>query len=124
MSAYDGAVMVGNGAVDLGEGYIAYLTLHMVTMESSESDVSPGMMWAAQAPTGSSGRLRVQVCVDCTLSPLGRWAVRGTVAGMILVAGASVVRKWLIAPESRMAHCLMVAALVNIVVRRTEAASA
>ena len=42
----------------------------------------------------------------------------------MLVAGAYVVRKWLVAPESRMTHCLMVAALVVIVLRRTEAASA
>ncbi len=61
------------------------------------------MMWAAQAPTGSSGRSRVQVCVDCTLSPLGRRAMRGTVVRMILEAGALVLRKWLVAPESRMA---------------------
>ena len=98
--------------------------LQMVTTESRECNASPGMMWAAQAPAGSSGRSRVQVCVDCTLSPLGRQAMRGTVAGMILKAGASVVRKWLVAPESRMAQLLMVVASVNIVLRRTEAASA
>ena len=50
--------------------------------------------------------------------------MRGTSAGMMLGVGASVVRKWLVAPESRMAHCLMVVALVVIVLRRTEAASA
>ena len=51
--------------------------------------------------------------------------MRGTSAGtMLVLVGASVVRKWLVAPESRMAHCLMVAALVVIVLRRTEAASA
>jgi hypothetical protein len=66
----------------------------------------------------------VQVCVDCTLSPLGRQAMRGTVARTMLVAGALVVRKWLVALESRMAHCLMVAALTLIVLRRMEAASA
>ncbi len=98
--------------------------LHMVTMERREWDARPGIMWAALALTGSMGRSRVQVCVECTLSPLGRWAMRGTVAGMMLVAGALVVRKWLIAPELRMAHCLMVAALVVIVLRRTEAARA
>jgi hypothetical protein len=49
--------------------------------------------------------------------------MRGTEAGMMLLAGASVVRKWLI-PESRMAHHLMVAASVVMVLRRTEAASA
>ncbi len=66
----------------------------------------------------------MQVWVDCTLSPLGSQAMRGTVAGMILVAGALVVRKWLVAPESRMAHLLMVAASVYGVFRRMEAASA
>ncbi len=50
--------------------------------------------------------------------------MRGTSVGTMLVAGAYVVRKWLVAPESRMTHCLMVAALVVIVLRRTEAASA
>ncbi len=50
--------------------------------------------------------------------------MRGTAAGMMLVAGALVVRKWLVAPELRMAHCLMVAASVVIVLRRTEAARA
>ncbi len=42
----------------------------------------------------------------------------------VLVASALVVRKWLVAPESRMAHCLMVAALVVMVLSRTEAAKA
>jgi hypothetical protein len=74
-------------------------------------------------PAGSSGRSRVQVCIDCTLSPLGRRVMRGTVAGMILEAGALVVRKWLVAPESRIVQLLMVAASVDIVLRRTEAAS-
>jgi hypothetical protein len=49
--------------------------------------------------------------------------MRGTSAGTMLVAGASVVRKWLVAPESRMAHRLMVAASVVIVLRRMEATS-
>jgi hypothetical protein len=44
------------------------------------------------------------VCVGCTLSPLGRQAMRGTAARTMLVTGALVVRKWLVAPESRMAH--------------------
>ena len=98
--------------------------LHMVTTKRREWDARPRMMWTALAPTGIAGRLRVQVCVDCTLSLLGRQAMRGTVAGMMLVMGALVVRKLLVAPESRMAHCLMVAALVVIVLRRTEAARA
>ncbi len=98
--------------------------LHMVTMERREWDARPGLMWAALAPMGSAGGSRVQVCVDCTLLLLGRRAMRGTVAGMMLVVGALVVRKRLVAPESRMAHCLLVAALVVVVLRRTEAARA
>ena len=42
----------------------------------------------------------------------------------MLVAGASVVRKWLVAPESRIAHCLMVLASAEIVFRSTNAAYA
>ncbi len=48
----------------------------------------------------------------------------GLVVGTMLVAGASVIRKWLVAMELRMAHCLMVLALVLIVFNRTEAAKA
>jgi hypothetical protein len=48
----------------------------------------------------------------------------GLVVGTMLVAGASVVRKWLVVPESRMAYRLMVSALVLIVFNRTEAAKA
>jgi hypothetical protein len=48
----------------------------------------------------------------------------GVVVGKILLAGASVVKKWLVAPESRMAHHLMVSASVLIVFNRTEAARA
>jgi hypothetical protein len=39
----------------------------------------------------------------------------GVVIGRILVAGALVVKKWLVAPESRMAHLFMVLASVLIV---------
>jgi hypothetical protein len=96
--------------------------LHIMTMESNKCDARPGMTWAARAPAGRSGKSRVQVCVDCTLSPFGRRAMRGTAARTMFVACASVVKKWLIALESRMAHCFMVAALTLIVFRRMEAA--
>ncbi len=123
MATDDDAATVGNGAVDLGEGYRAAGI--MVITESREYGASLRMMGAVQAPGGSLGRSRVQVWVDCTLSSLGRWAMRGTVAaGMMLEVGALVVRKWLVAPESRMAQLLMVAASVDIVLRRMETASA
>jgi hypothetical protein len=60
----------------------------------------------------------------CTLSPFGRRAMRGTAARTMFVAGASVVKKWLVAPKSRMAHCFMVAALTFFFLRRMEAARA
>jgi hypothetical protein len=44
--------------------------------------------------------------------------MRGAAADSIFVAGASVVRKWLVDPELRMAHRLMVAALVDMVLRK------
>ena len=53
--------------------------------------------------------------------PFGRWAMMDVMAGRILVADPSVVRKWLVAPESRMAQHLMVLASVLIRFRRTEA---
>jgi hypothetical protein len=47
-----------------------------------------------------------------------------TAARTMFVAGAPVVKKWLVAPESRMAHCFMVAASTLIILRRMEAARA
>jgi hypothetical protein len=98
--------------------------LHKVKTESNKCDARSGITWAAWAPAGRSGKLRVQVCVDCTLSPFSRWAMRGTAASTMFVAGALVVKKWLITLESRMAHCFMVAASTLIVLRRMEAAKA
>ncbi len=98
--------------------------LHIVMTESNKCDARPGMTWATWTPAGRSGKSRVQVCVDCTLSLFGRQAMRGTVARTMFVAGALVVKKWLVAPESRMAHCSMVAASTLTVLRRMEAARA
>jgi hypothetical protein len=87
--------------------------LHIVTMESNKCDARPGI-----------GKSRVQVCIDCTLSLFGRQAMRGTAARTIFVAGALVVKKWLVALESRMVHRLMVVASTLIVLRRIETARA
>ncbi len=70
------------------------------------------------------GRLSVHVWVNDTHLPLGRCATRGTMAGMMLVTGAAVVRKWLDAPELRIANSLIVLALVLIVFDNTKAAKA
>ncbi len=98
--------------------------LHIVTMESNECDARPGMTWATWASAGRSGKSRVQVCANCTLSPFDRWAMRGTAARTMFVVGALVVKKWRVALESRMAHCFMVEASTLIVLRRMEAARA
>jgi hypothetical protein len=64
----------------------------------------------------------MHVWVDDMCSLLGRLATSGTMAGRMLVAGAAVFRKWLVAPESRIAHSLMVLASVLIVFNNTKAA--
>ena len=98
--------------------------LHRVRTDRSECKARPGIMWPAWALGGRDGMSRVHLCVECTRAPFGRWALMGVVVGRILVSGAPVVRKWLVVPESRMAHLLMVLALVLIVFNRTEAARA
>ncbi len=96
--------------------------LHRVTTDRSECEARLGIMWAAGALVGREGMLRVQVYVECTRAPFGRRATMGVVVGRILVAGVSAVRKWLVVPESRMAHLVMVSASVLIVFNMTEAA--
>ena len=99
--------------------------LHRVTTDRSNCEARSGIMWAARTLGGREGMLRVQVCVECTSGvPFGRQAMIGVVVARILVAGASVVRKWLVAPESRVAQLLLVSALVLIVFKRIEAARA
>ncbi len=99
-----------------------YPGLHIVKTESNKCVARPGMTWATWAAAKKSGKSRVLVCVDCTLSSVGRWALKGTAVKTMFVAGALVVKKWLVPPESRMAHCFMVAASTLIVLRRMEPA--
>jgi hypothetical protein len=65
------ATMVYDGAVDFSKGYSASGFAHG-DKERKECDAMPGMMCAAWAAGGRSSRSRVQVCDECTLSPLGR----------------------------------------------------
>jgi hypothetical protein len=67
--------------------------LHTVMRESNKCDARLGITWAARAPAGRSGKSRVQVCANCTLSPFGKQAMRGTAARTMFVAGALVVKK-------------------------------
>jgi hypothetical protein len=104
--------------------YTVHPALHSITMDRSECEARLGIMWAARALGGREGMSRVHVYVECTRAPFGSRALMGVVVGRILVAGGSVVKKWLVAPESRMAHLFMVSASVLIVFSRTEAARA
>ena len=74
-------------------------------------------MWAFAAAVGSAGRSREHSCVDDTVSPLGRRAVSGVAVGRRLVAGASGTKKWLVAPESTMAHSLKQVSVKDTVLR-------
>jgi hypothetical protein len=95
--------------------------LHKVMTNRRECTASPGMMWAIRAQVGSMGRTSVHVWVEDMPLLLGRHATRGTMAGMMLVAGAAVIRNWLVALGSRIAHSLMVLASVLIVFNNTKA---
>lgn len=63
-------------------------------------------MWPWRACLGNFGMSSLYVCVDLTEFPSDRVTVSGRVAGLMLIVGASGMRKWLVAPESRIAHFL------------------
>jgi hypothetical protein len=71
---------------------IIHPALHIVMTESNECDAMLGITWAFQALAGRSGQLRVQVCVDGTLSPFCRWAMRGTAVTTMFVAVVKAAR--------------------------------
>ena len=90
--------------------------LQSVTTKMREWDAKLGMMWARRATAGSAGMSNMHVCVDLTHSPLGSRATMGLLVWVMLVAGAVDVRKWLVAPESRMVQFLR-ASTSNFTVR-------
>ncbi len=98
--------------------------LQSVTTLTRECEAEPGMMWARRAAMGRSGKSSMQVCLDCTWSLLSRRATMGLLASCTVVMGALVVRKLLIAPESKMAHLFMVSMPMLTVQRRVGAARA
>jgi hypothetical protein len=68
--------------------------------------------------------LSLHMCVECTRSPFGSQAMIGLLVGRMLVMGPAVVRKLLVAPESRMAHARMAAMSILAVLRSAAEASA
>jgi hypothetical protein len=101
---------------------ISQPALQSVTTEIREWDARLGMMWARRAAVGSMGMSNSHVWVDVTRAPLGSRATMGVLVGVMLVAGAVDVRKWLVAPESRMAQFLT-AVMSRLTVRRRAAAA-
>ncbi len=96
--------------------------LQSVTTNMREWEAKWGMMWARRAAAWSVGMFSVHVCVDITRSLLGSCVTMGVVVGVMLVMGAVDVRKWLVAPESRIAQFLMTL-MSNWTVRRRAAAA-
>ncbi len=98
--------------------------LHSIAMLMRECEANPGMMWARRAIVGRVGKSSMHVRVDCTRAPLGKHATMGLMARWTLLTGALVVRKLLVAPESKMAQLLMESMLMLTVRRRVAVARA
>jgi hypothetical protein len=89
--------------------------LQSVTTLISACDAKPWMMWARHTRAERWGKSNVNVCLDCTWSPLGRCAMMGLLATCTLVTGVPVVRKLIIEQESKTAHLLIVSISMLIV---------
>ena len=99
-------------------------TLHSMTTLMRECEANPGMMWVRRAGVGRLGKSSMHVCVDCTHSLLGKHATMGLMVRWTLLTGALVMRKLLVAPESKMAQLLMESMSMWTVQRRVAAARA
>ena len=93
--------------------------LHRVTMETRECEARVGRMCAIRALCGSPSMASSQVWVEQMRSPFGSVAWIGVLVGCLFMLGAVVVRKWLLAPESTMAHWCTVWA-VSVIVSRID----
>jgi hypothetical protein len=98
--------------------------LHSMTTLMRECEANPGMMWARRAIVGRPGKSSMHVCVDCTRSLFGKRATMGLMVRWTLLTGALVMRKLLVAPESKMAQLLMESMTMLTVRRRVAAARA
>ncbi len=98
--------------------------LHSVTALMRECEANPEMMWARRAIVGRLGKSSMHMCVSCTHSLLGKRATMGLMAHWTLMMRVLVVRKLLVAPESKMAQLLMESMSMLTVWRRVAAARA
>jgi hypothetical protein len=72
---------------------------HIFPTESSECWAKPGRICACLAACGKDGRFNVAVCVDATVTPLGRRTSKGVSESNL----ASARRKCAVHPESKIA---------------------
>ena len=97
---------------------------HNATTESRECDARPGRMYPVRALVGSWGRSSVHCWVDWTLFPSGSVTMICCVLLSIDLTCAPVIKKLLVAPESKIAHCLMFSLLRVTVLSSAAAAPA
>ena len=71
---------------------------------------------------GICGMSKIHVCVDETRLPLGRRILRGLLDGSFVLYEAPDIKKWLDAPESKMAHFVQLF-LINVVFGIMEASA-
>ena len=78
--------------------------LHNFTTYTSERDANPGTMRVVLAACGSNGRFNLAIWLELTTSPFGSVTVSGVSAILLSTTGAVDSRKWLEAPESKIAQ--------------------
>ena len=76
-------------------------------IEIRDECVMPGTIWATVMNTGSHGILRLHVCVDMMVYPLGKVILIGLVVGLIFITGAPCIIKWPVAPALAIVHLLL-----------------
>ena len=103
---------------------ISHPASHSVTTESNEWDARPGTMYPIRAFCGKKGRLSWHLWVDLTLFPSGSVTLICCWSPSIIVASAAVIKKLLVAPESKIAQCFMLSFVRVIVWSRFAAAPA
>ena len=91
--------------------------LHNFTMESKDWSARPRMMCEILALAGSYGMARLHFRVELTRAPSGSFTLSGYFASWRSVLGAAMTKKWLVAPESSMAHswtfCMLMSTVLS-----------
>ena len=102
---------------------ISHPALHSVTTEMRECAARPGIMYPLRAAAGSCGMSRRHLFSDLTLFPSGSVTLIWSPSWSIVVACAFVIKKLLVAPESRIAHWRILSLLIVTVSSRALAAA-